>query len=368
MVLKAIQCLNIHQHYQRMENKFDFIQYNSEAELKRYSALFAKNGSSVKPLDFLHWMHTDNPNHIQLISLAIDTANQNTAALYTMFGVEMKLGDQHVLAAQSIDTMTDEEYRGMGLFISLARFLYNESQQKNVKFVYGFPNSNSISGFIKKLNWKEIDEVPFIVKPLRTKYLLSKFIKIKFLQKITPDFSIRRNKKISTTITIERVNKFDNTFTLLWESYSRNIQIAVNRNANYLNWRLIEKPNEDYQNYAAYQHGKLIGFISYCVKNKHEGKIGYIMEYFYDHEYKNEAKELLSFALNDINLQKTDMILAWSLKHSENYPLLMEEGFHYLPKKLRPIQLFFGGTDLGNNIDIYNTKSWYISYLDSDTV
>jgi len=225
-----------------MENKFDFIPYSSEAELHRYSDLFAKNGSSVKSLDFLRWMHTNNPNHVQLMSLAIDPSNQQTAALYTMFGVMMKCQNKKMLAAQSVDTMTDEAYRGKGLFISLANYLYAESKLKNIEFVYGFPNANSISGFIKKLNWKEIDEVPFIVKPMRTRYLASKFIKNNFLKNLIPDISLRRNKKINSDISIQRIQKFDENFDLLWNEYSKNIKISVDRNAPYLNWRLIEKP------------------------------------------------------------------------------------------------------------------------------
>ncbi|HPI54519.1 MAG TPA: GNAT family N-acetyltransferase [Chitinophagaceae bacterium] len=302
------------------------------------------------------------------MSLAIDPSNQQTAALYTMFGVMMKCQNKKMLAAQSVDTMTDEAYRGKGLFISLANYLYAESKLKNIEFVYGFPNANSISGFIKKLNWKEIDEVPFIVKPMRTRYLASKFIKNNFLKNLIPDISLRRNKKINSDISIQRIQKFDENFDLLWNEYSKNIKISVDRNAPYLNWRLIEKPNEDYQNYGAYINGKLIGFISYCIKNKHEGRIGYVMEFFYDPANDTLAKELLSFALNDMASQKTDMVLAWSLKHSDNYSSFLKEGFFYLQKKFRPIQLFFGANDFGNNIDLHNSKNWYISYLDSDTV
>lgn len=354
-----------------MNSEIIYKDYATEEDLHRYREIFSKNGSSQKPIEFLHWMHTRNPNHLPLIKYAIDASNNETAALYTTFAVSCKFKNSALVASQSIDTITDIQYRGQGLFINLAKKLYEYSKEKGIAFVYGFPNQNSVSGFLKKLAWKEIDEVPFIMKLLRPKYLFTKTKKLGFLQHLFPAFSMRINKRITLPAgyEIKKVERFDHDFDALWNDFSENINVSINRNAQYMNWRLIDKPFEDYLNFALYHQQKPVAFISYCVKEKHGGRVGYVMEYMYKSEAQELAQQLFQYAMNDMNRQKTDIVLAWCLRHSSNYQSYMSAGFYYLKARFRPIQLFFGALDLqDSHPEIYETKNWYLSYLDSDTV
>lgn len=50
-------------------------------------------------------------------------------------------------AALSLDTMTDPNYRGRGVFWETSISLYNEMEKNKFFFIYGFPNSKSIGGF-----------------------------------------------------------------------------------------------------------------------------------------------------------------------------------------------------------------------------
>jgi hypothetical protein len=59
-----------------------------------------------------------------------------------------------ILAAQSADTMTHPGYRNMGLFTELANLTYVLCKQEGVCLVFGFPNQNSLPGFVNKLDWQ----------------------------------------------------------------------------------------------------------------------------------------------------------------------------------------------------------------------
>jgi hypothetical protein len=91
--------------------------------------------------------------------IAIHTETKETAAYYGVFPVTLILNDQQIVAAQSGDTMTHRRHRLKGLFILLAKLTFEECSKRKVQIIFGFPNDNSLPGFIKKLQWQQIDTI-----------------------------------------------------------------------------------------------------------------------------------------------------------------------------------------------------------------
>ncbi len=137
--------------------------------LELYEQIFANN-NDPKIKKRLEWMHEDNPAKKKYFSVYVDDGIKKPAAIYAVFPVIFKKFAEQVNAVQSIDTMTDVDYRGMGLFKKLAVDCYNNAKYDGVEFVYGFPNDQSAPGFFKSLGWKPIAEVPFFVKPINVFY------------------------------------------------------------------------------------------------------------------------------------------------------------------------------------------------------
>jgi len=75
-------------------------------------------------------------------------------AFYAVIPCFMQFDDKIVLSAQSADTMTHAEYRNKGLFVELAQLTFKLCESVGVRFVFGFPNQNSLPGFINKLGWE----------------------------------------------------------------------------------------------------------------------------------------------------------------------------------------------------------------------
>jgi hypothetical protein len=75
------------------------------------------------------------------------------AAFYGAYPCMMEYNGKAYLAAQSGDTMTNPSHGGKGLFTTLAKMTYSLAKEEGIQFIFGFPNSNSYPGFIKKLNW-----------------------------------------------------------------------------------------------------------------------------------------------------------------------------------------------------------------------
>jgi sulfur relay (sulfurtransferase) DsrC/TusE family protein len=346
--------------------------YQNELDLKQYVNLFQSNGITDKSQEIVVWQHVNNPGNNIYISFAIEKNNTDCAALYTIFPVRFKYFDSTFEGAQSIDTITDLKYRGKGLFIMLAKHLYSKALNQGIQFIYGFPNKNSISGFLKKLNWVEVADVPFLIKPLRPKYFLRFLPVLKHIAFLFPDFSFQSKRKSASlkNYQIKSIQTFDQSIDQVWETFSKKINIAVHRSQSYMHWRITQKPNGDYITYGLYSDdNKLCAVISYTIKKKHNGTIGYIMDYFYEYEHEKPARELIKKVMDEMNAQKVDAVLAWCFKHSPNYSHYKESGFYYMPTKIRPIELHFGTLDMAGNFQGLSKKeNWYISYLDSDTI
>jgi hypothetical protein len=91
--------------------------------------------------------------------IAYDGKKNEAAAFYGVYPCFVKYDDQLILAAQSGDTMTHPAHQGKGLFIKLALMTYEYVRNNGVKFVFGFPNQNSYPGFVKKLNWRHVEDI-----------------------------------------------------------------------------------------------------------------------------------------------------------------------------------------------------------------
>ena len=339
----------------------------SLATLHYFESCFAKN-ESPRDMEIVRWQFLRNPVEKEFVDIAIDKEKDKTAAIYAISPVEFKLEDEVLIGAQSLNTMTDKDYRGQGLFIKLAKSVYEKAENSGVKLVYGFPNGNSIYGFQKKLDWQILDPVPFLIKPLKSKYFTKRISFLKFLPNIP--LSIKRASH-SKNYKLETRNEFPLEVNSLWADFSKNIVVAINRNKTYLDWRYIEKPNEDYKIIHCYSlENKYLGFVVYAVKTKHKGKIGYIMELVYDLDDHKAGEILLDSAVSEIKTQNADCILSWCLSHSPNYKVFKKHFFLNMPEKIRPVELHFGARSFDAKYDkiINNRNSWYLSYSDSDTV
>lgn len=339
----------------------------NEGTINLFKASFDINGSP-KNLENIRWQFFKNPTKKYLVDIAFDTISGKVAGIYAVSCISFKINTQISVGSQSLDTITDIDFRGKGLFTKLAKSVYQKAENTNISLVYGFPNGNSIHGFEKKLEWVVLDPVPFLIKPLKSRYFTNKISFLKFFPNINLSF---KGFSKSKEYTIKEEFSFPDEVNNLWDNFSKDIKVAVNRNKEYLHWRYIKKPNEDYKVVHCYDsYNKFLGFIVYCVKDKHDGRVAYIMELIYDLKHPKAGCQLLSYAVKEVKKENADLILTWCFQHSPNYNALKKSFFFKLPEKIRPIELHFGAMAFDCKLKniISKRENWYLSYSDSDTV
>jgi len=111
-----------------------------------------------RPMTAQAWRFTDTPAGLIPGMVALD--GSRIVASYTAWPITLRMGSELVQGAQSMDTMTDPDYRGRGLFVALANETCGLLADLGYRLIYGFPNQQSLPGFIHRLGWKHIGHVP----------------------------------------------------------------------------------------------------------------------------------------------------------------------------------------------------------------
>ncbi len=343
-----------------------------KADLELFKACFEKNGTE-RDIAEIQWPYFDNPVGELYVDIAVSGDGNETrlAGIYASSPVVFKCGEHRVTAVQSMDTLTDEDFRGVGLFRSMAQSVFDRCQSAGVGFIYGFPNDNSAHGFFNRLGWTSLDPMPMMMKPLKIDYFLQRLNVPDSIRKLVPKNALLLPKKyeLASNVEIRVILNFDDQYDNLWSRFSAEIPVTIDRTSTYMNWR-FNKPKTTYKTLGLYVDGVLQVMVTYCLEYKHGGKIGYIMELIHDREYSEQASDLLRRVLNELAASKCDAVLAWNFAHSPNHQAYRRNGFFTIPERIRPIHLHIGVRRFAapDEIALGNRRNWYISYCDSDTV
>jgi hypothetical protein len=339
---------------------------STKSDFELFAACFTSNGMPRGGGDVC-WQFGENPTGELWADFAVAPSPERLAAIYAVMPVRVRLGGKVRLAAQSVDTITDAAFRGRGLFLTLARECYARAERAGAACVFGFPNGNSAHGFFQKLDWTPLDPVPFIIRPLRTRYVAER---LKIRSRFVPDARIPvltpRPPARQRLVTIDPK---DDRAAAIWRDFAGDVGIAVERDADYLRWRL-SRPGAGYRAFGVEDGGQLVAYGVQRFTEKHGGRVGYVMELLHRPDEPRAADVVLGAILRALQAEGADVALAWNFAHSRNHRAFRRAGFVPLPERLRPIELHFGARSFDRPADdaVVARKRWYLSYLDSDTV
>jgi glycosyltransferase involved in cell wall biosynthesis/GNAT superfamily N-acetyltransferase len=114
----------------------------------RYPALFA-------------WKHDENRFGPSPMWVATDGGR--VVAFRTLMRWEFERGGHVLRAVRAVDTATDPDYQGRGLFRTLTMRALDEMLADGVDFVFNTPNSQSRPGYLK-MGWREVGRLPAAVR------------------------------------------------------------------------------------------------------------------------------------------------------------------------------------------------------------
>ncbi|MBP1925706.1 hypothetical protein J2Z76_001567 [Sedimentibacter acidaminivorans] len=277
------------------------------------------------------WRYLDNPNmNTNLINLAWNKCR--LAAHYAVSPTVIFIDGKKHNSALSMTTMTDPYYRGKGLFTKLAEQLFEKS---TLDVIYGVPNENSVKGFTDKLNFELIKEIPmFKSKKFNLNY-----------------------KKNNNCVILEKFDKrFDDFFIDMVNEY----RIVTCRNSEYLNWRFIFNPINEYKIFSYIENDKVLGYLVTKTYTIDSTLIGDIVDILVLNE--NILKELLNIAFSSFQIQNVSEVNTW-FNDNELFKVLEEFEFY---KSNKIFHFIVRDNSEKNKEVLFDYNNWYLTMSDID--
>lgn len=112
---------------------------------------------------FFHWKHFENP--LGRSPMWVASLEDRIVGFRTFLRWEFARTDETVLrAVRAVDTATDPDYQGRGIFSRLTMHGISELQTEGVAIIFNTPNSKSLPGYLK-MGWTIIGRPGVSVMP-----------------------------------------------------------------------------------------------------------------------------------------------------------------------------------------------------------
>jgi hypothetical protein len=265
----------------------------------------------------------------KVIGIMAKTKEDDSAALYVVFPIQLCYQDKKILVAQSGDTMTSPDHQRKGLFSKSAKLTFELAEQEGVKAIFGFPNKKSYPGLKNKLNWVFYGSMKKFT--LRGSFLpLSEFFyRYRTFSPIYCKYSSFRIKKYSLDLTNENIKGFDENLS---EGY-------VTKDLNYFNYKLRDEGS----------HLIVINGFKILIKTEAHLKIG-VAAYFEESQLNNFLNAI-KLVGKKMGCRKVELIMSknhWLYDYLQKNEISKESlpiGFYIIDKAINPASIEFTQSD-----------------------
>lgn len=309
---------------------------------------------SIYTKEYWQWLYRDNPagGSINFVAESQDRIVGHFPSVLEWLKIDSDLHS----AGMVLHLTTHRDFRRKGIFKTLGQASWEQLRQDNIPFSIAFPNDQSRPGFVKKLGFSSVATLPLLIKPLRPallSFLLSP------LRKWRKDDSLK----------IEAREHFGPEFDSFWRHSMSQAKIMQKRDAQFLNWRFKQRPNQDYQIVAALRNRELLGYIVTRKVNISHRRVGIIMDHIVLPGRMDVFRSLLSHALDGFKQAGLDLSCVACMKNNIYYKALRAEGFFRLPSRLNPRKLILVGRvnqDTPAKGIFLDKRNWFLSFADWD--
>jgi hypothetical protein len=175
--------------------------------------------------------------------------------------------------------------------------------------------------------------------------------------------------KAAGGVEICEIDSFGPDINRLWRAFAQRVGCCQERDADWLNWRIIQHPLNTYRTVCMFDSvGVVCAFVTSRIDERGDDKILYIMEAMSSVEGDEALAALLDHELLIAAQQGAAAALCWCRPNAPNYSHYRHSGFFPIPACLRPRRSFVGARPLGDRPQEADFQNWYVSYLDLDTV
>lgn len=333
-------------------------------ELINLSKSYYSTGDIIDK-SYLKWQYLNNPAGTPFLFTSKEISTNTLAGQYLVLPMEYQIMGEKISGSLSLNTLTHPDHQGKGLFTKMAGATYMDCAENNNFFTIGFPNPLSYPGFVRKLDFAHLGDIPLLIKPLKPiKIFLSYFKKEK--EKHGGEIAFKQFSKNENIKELDFNDAKDqNKYIAFWNSIKVNYPISSNKTFEFLKWRYNDHPTKTYKVFYSQVDEKMKGIIIMRAEHVWGFDVGIIMDLML---IDLADKTLLKFASKSFDKMKLDFIAAL---HSEigEYKTLKKNNFFKIPQKLLPQKIHFivrKNIEFDDSIKIEKLENWKLTFGDYD--
>lgn len=353
---------------------------DEEQIIELFKKVFRKTMGPSESHNHWEWEYKKNPTNILTLILGWD--DKRLVGQYAALPNRIITNGKIRTGALSLDSMTDPDYSGRGVFTNAGKTLYSCLSKKKISFVYGFPNANVIYARTNKLDWKIISkQIPIYIRPLQITPIFKNVIKVELLGnilsileqqciKISEKWAseIRKNRNV---IIVRRENAFGTWANDLWHKCKNQHKIWLIRDLEYLEWRYNARPESEYHIYTAWHKNEISGYMVSTEQSVGGHKVTFILDLLANKKVEGACDALLRKSISDARSNGSSMLCSILMPNSAYRIRFIKHLFIVVPRVLLPQKTFFGGRLICRDKDLktstfFDPNSWQITWGDTD--
>jgi GNAT superfamily N-acetyltransferase len=326
-----------------------------------YRRVFGVDAADASRLRW-EWQYHRNPNNPGG-EPEIWIAREGPAIIgqYATMPVRLAIKGQELKGSWGMDVMVAPERQRRGLGEVLFR-----TWDRNVGASLGLGLSEASYRLFQKLNWPDVGPIPCLVKPLSRRAFRHPRWPVAVNRLISAltwplVLVVARTRPLRAEVRV--LQRFDESFTALWERLKPKFDVAVRRDAPYLNWKFATAPHVRYTIAALVRDGKTDGYAVYRHVHEPRGRVTLIVDFLADPEDEEGVATLLHWIDREARQADSDKIRVFAL-HTGFRKILRKSGY-FVVKSTMEFVIKINGADI--TPDFYeHTDRWHVTLGDSD--
>jgi GNAT superfamily N-acetyltransferase len=326
-----------------------------------YRRVFGNDAAESSRLRW-DWQYRRNPNNPGQ-EPEIWIAREGTAIVgqYATMPVRLRAKGREIQGSWGMDVMVAPERQRQGLGEILFR-----TWDRNVGASLGLGLSDSSYRLFQKLNWPDVGPVPCLVKPLTRRALRRPNWPVP-LNRLVSAVTLPIVKIVARTrplrAEVRLIQRFDESFTALWDELAPKFDFAVRRDAAYLNWKFVSAPHVRYSIAMLRRDDRNIGYAVYRHLHEPRGRVTLLVDFLADPGDEPALRTLFHWIDREARQADSDKIRTFAM-HASFRRALKRSGYFQVKSTMEFVAKV-NAVEVGPEF-YENTDDWHVTLADSD--
>ena len=223
------------------------------------------------------WKYEDNPDGPAIARAAVEApgapppgaagAPGRVVGAYAYMPRRFLRDGQPVVLMQASDAMTDERWRGRGIFTGLDQLVAARAGEQGVSLAFAYSGRLSLNGFLRN-GWRIIGHAFMYRRRFRHRRALLAVPRVgRALAPLAPLLDAwgaradRRRLPPAGAEALRRIERFDGSVDRLFAASAPRVGLVGVRDARWLNWRYVDTPSRRHECWGLWRGDRLAAYV-----------------------------------------------------------------------------------------------------------